>query len=502
MSNKRTREEELEEANKRYVNFLPHPHCTKKLGAALPLHTTESLDSGVYPQSTIEESKTITVLEAAPGDPGVSQARYLVEVYRAGTKHDVLRVPNTWAKANVVTVDHDMVPGTPVHAYTRAEQNITSERTELILNPRSKNGSRSEEDDETMGTPPKQNPSPRREEQARRSPSPRRDVPPPVHQDQQTEDTFRRMINSRETTPMPAPITVSANFYWAPYKRDTKCTCMAFLTWVKKLTPRRMLGVIWPSVTCTEDGRIKLVVKSDGAIKALVDNLNILSDGEWVRITWPGDRNTAKTVERFADHMEPSYCAPLIITPLVPETQLFKVVEAFHEGENKYFGPVTGLTRLPMNTAFVGQVWEPERRAQILRNPFTAEMAKFVPMDPPPGMIDLTAILVFNDGIPCSTDKIATILGAIEEGHGPKAYAQYVDIENDIEQQKWLVAFNFARDAYAYIRDRQNFIEDAKKFDIELRITTCRGIKPKGPKEGIVTTRGRGRTLPTRGRGK
>ena len=127
MSNKRTREEELEEANKRYVNFLPHPHCTKKLGAALPLHTTESLDSGVYPQSTIEESKTITVLEAAPGDPGVSQARYLVEVYRAGTKHDVLRVPNTWAKANVVTVDHDMVPGTPVHAYTRAEQNITSE---------------------------------------------------------------------------------------------------------------------------------------------------------------------------------------------------------------------------------------------------------------------------------------------------------------------------------------------------------------------------------------
>jgi hypothetical protein len=52
----RAREEETEEeANKRYVGFFTHPHCTRKVGAAHLLLTTGPFGLGVSPQSTTEE---------------------------------------------------------------------------------------------------------------------------------------------------------------------------------------------------------------------------------------------------------------------------------------------------------------------------------------------------------------------------------------------------------------------------------------------------------------
>jgi hypothetical protein len=190
--------------------------------------------------------------------------------------------------------------------------------------------------------------------------------------------------------------------------------------------------------------------------------------------------NVADTLAAYI----PELLSPLILHPLPHDFDPSKAAWAIaSRGDDPTWGPPSHICKVSP-TAVQVNVWNVWKRNQILRHPIVNDlMARISPGELPAGMEDKTAFVVYNRGAELTTNEVEELVRSSlpESVEPPKAFAQYYDLAEDAELQKWLVCFDKHESVQAALANKEWIRLAGRSLNAELSAGPCRGPPVQKP---------------------
>ena len=281
--------------------------------------------------------------------------------------------------------------------------------------------------------------------------------------------------------PAPAP-PARVTYEWAPTLAETPVTKITFANFVRS-TSLAQIKIAWAASSPTPEGTVKLTIDRYDVLDAIMKN-NYMA------------QNLFQPVTSIYINAEGRRWPPLVLPArdisalrLIGAPQNFTAANVFainFKGATPHWGLPTNIKRVD-STTWEFKIWQPEKRAQILRHPAFTESATIVPGPPPHTGTDRFAVWVRNNApIERDTEDIKWIFDNHRPLSAPRyaAIAQWIEHPSTFAKQIWLVCFDFEDHTNFHIQNR-NWIWDASQaigWNLAMNAVTANpNIRNAGP---------------------
>jgi hypothetical protein len=281
--------------------------------------------------------------------------------------------------------------------------------------------------------------------------------------------------------PAPAPPT-RVTYEWAPTLAETPVTKITFANFVRS-TSLAKIKIDWATSRPTPEGTIKISIDQYDVLDTIMKN-NYMA------------QNLYQPVTSIFLNAEGRRWPPLVLAArdisslrLIGAPQNFTAANVFainFKGATPHWGLPTNIKRID-STTWEFKIWQPEKRAQILRHPSFTESATIVPGPPPHTGIDRYAVWVRNNA---PAERETADIKWIFDNHRPlmapkyAAVAQWIEHPSTFAKQIWLVCFDFVDHTDFHLQNR-NWIWNASQaigWNLAMNAVTANpNIRGPGP---------------------
>ena len=264
---------------------------------------------------------------------------------------------------------------------------------------------------------------------------------------------YAAIPSDRHLTPTPSPKTpevVTCYLFWAPTKKDTPASVLNFFKWIESMPSIKAVHKLWSAATKTATGLIRVPFESDYALAAIRAS-EPAKYGIFILVSF-----TADTVKTTANLYPPEFISPLAIHP-VPHDLDIKVaaMAVAWRGTDPSYGPLSHVHKPDPETVQVS-TWNPWKRNQILRHHLVdSPMAKISPVEPEPGTLDRTAVILYNQGEELDTHTVNRLVDASLNPGVPRPLVVAQFANGDTEIQKWLLGYIDHNDVNLVLANRE-----------------------------------------------
>jgi len=304
--------------------------------------------------------------------------------------------------------------------------------------------------------------------------------------------------------------SLTPKVYWAPIIEPSQpITRSRFINWIeKKFEGRNKTGYDFLfAATCTNDGRIQLVLDSSTQLSWIRNRTEVHGNygdkDEFILLS----RLPQTRAELFIwEHV--TFMAPLTISPLKTDSSPNVIMTAITDYLQDFAG-ISHITRLPNHTAFSFRVWFPSVRKSIIGKMINVlgNKATVTPNTPPVGLTDKTAVVVYAKGQQLETKFIVNVIKKTKyDNPAYDAITQFIDPNSDGPEQRWLVTFPSEFSATEFMETvKETFDNECANKEYKISVGPCKGKPPANKKDhkakynAEVSKEGRGRGRGGRG---